>query len=235
MVILFESLTGVTIASLWWLWAQQQNWSPSIEYSTVITAWFWGVFFAGFSFLLAIRVTQTFLHYNVTLKAWGLSGFISANWMVLVTEFVMQAQLDKLRHTGVWFILGAILIDTVTCICVQSVDRSTYEASDSIIPYSLAGEERELRRHNTADMLNPVRRIVDSLEFHEGMNRVAREIALRIPSACPFERDVAFFGVVLFHIPPLCKLNPLYDEFVGLRCRALLFLDGQGESIQEFL
>lgn len=233
-VIILESLVGVSIASLFWLWAHQQN-LISVGYDTVIMAWLFGVFFAGFSFLLAIRITQTVLHFNVTLKAWGLSGFFSASWMVLVTEFVMQTQLNKQSHHGVLLVLGAIAVDTITCIFLQSVDHSTYEAADSIIPYTLAEQERERRRHDTADMLNPIRKIVNSLEFHKGMIPVAREIALRIPGACPFERDVRVFGRVLFHIPPLCKLNPLYEEFVGLRTRALIFLEAEGESIQEYL
>jgi hypothetical protein len=233
-VIAFESAVGASIASLFWLWGHQHS-LISVGYRTVIMAWFLGVLFAGFSFLLAIRITQTFLHFNVTLRAWGLSGFFSANWMVLVTEFVMQTQLNQPPHHGVLAVIGAIAVDTFTCICLQSVDHSTYEAADSIIPYTLPEDERERRRHDTADMLNPVRKIVDSLQFHKGMNAVAREIALRIPGACPFERDVKVFGVVLFHIPPLCKLNPLYEEFVGLRNRALIFLEGEGESIQEYL
>jgi len=45
-----------------------------------------------------------------------------------------------------------------------------------------------------------------------------------IPSQCPFEREIKVYGKSLFHIPPLCKLNPLYEEFVGLRFRSLCFL-----------
>jgi hypothetical protein len=45
-----------------------------------------------------------------------------------------------------------------------------------------------------------------------------------IPCKCPFERDVTIFGKT-FHIPALCKLNPLYNEVVGLRFRALNYLE----------
>ena len=45
-----------------------------------------------------------------------------------------------------------------------------------------------------------------------------------IPSHCPFEHDVRCFGQTLFHIPPLCKLNPLYDSMMGLRFKALSYL-----------
>ncbi len=52
----------------------------------------------------------------------------------------------------------------------------------------------------------------------------ARLICQVIPCNCPFERDVILFHHLLFHIPPLCKLNPLYDELIALRFRALTFL-----------
>jgi Mo-dependent nitrogenase C-terminus len=56
-----------------------------------------------------------------------------------------------------------------------------------------------------------------------------------IPSSCPFERDVFFLGRKLFHIPALCKLNPLYEEFVELRFRALVFLaDECGEDVTSY-
>jgi hypothetical protein len=52
-----------------------------------------------------------------------------------------------------------------------------------------------------------------------------------IPAQCPFERDVQL-GSWQLHIPPLCKLNPFYDQFVILRFRALSFLaDECGEDI----
>jgi len=173
-VIILESVVGVSLASLFWLWAHQHN-LISVGYGTVIMAWFWGVLFAGFSFLLAIRITQTFLHINVTLKAWGLSGFFNANWMVLVTEFVMQNQWNWPPHHGVLFVLGAIAVDTVTCICLQSVDHSTYEAADSIVPYTLAEDERERRRHDTADMLNPIWSLAREKRCH-----IHRRLPLRL-------------------------------------------------------
>jgi hypothetical protein len=52
-----------------------------------------------------------------------------------------------------------------------------------------------------------------------------------IPAQCPFERDVQFLHWQL-HIPPLCKLNPFYQELVELRFRALVFLaDECGEDV----
>lgn len=52
----------------------------------------------------------------------------------------------------------------------------------------------------------------------------ARFICRLIPASCPFARKIRFGEYILFEIPPLCKLNPLYDEFMGLRFRALTYL-----------
>lgn len=65
--------------------------------------------------------------------------------------------------------------------------------------------------------------------------QVAHRICQLIPAQCPFERDIVFFGHQLFHIPPMCKLNPAYDEFVELRFRALVFLaDECGEDVTQY-
>ena len=50
---------------------------------------------------------------------------------------------------------------------------------------------------------------------------VAAFIVSLIPAQCPFERDIVLFGRKLVHIPPTCKINPLYDQLVGLRFRCL--------------
>jgi Mo-dependent nitrogenase C-terminus len=74
---------------------------------------------------------------------------------------------------------------------------------------------------------------LDSLEIAHP--QVAKLIAKIIPAQCPFERDIILFGRKVGHIPPLCKLNPLYDQFVGLRFRALCYLaDCCGEDIQAY-
>lgn len=64
----------------------------------------------------------------------------------------------------------------------------------------------------------------------------ARLICKLIPAQCPFEREFYLFGRRILRIPPLCKLNPFYEEFVGLRFRALCFLAEEcGEDISQFL
>ncbi|WAL61482.1 Mo-dependent nitrogenase C-terminal domain-containing protein [Thermocoleostomius sinensis] len=72
------------------------------------------------------------------------------------------------------------------------------------------------------DLLAPMREWLDHLEVHDP--RLARFLCKMIPPQCPFERDVKLFGQKVVHIPPMCKLNPLYDQLVGLRFRALTYL-----------
>ena len=70
--------------------------------------------------------------------------------------------------------------------------------------------------------LQPVQKWLDQLEVHDP--QVARFLCKMIPAQCPFERDVNLFGHKVVHIPPMCKLNPLYEQLVGLRFRALSYL-----------
>ncbi|MGE5657115.1 MAG: DUF533 domain-containing protein [Actinomycetota bacterium] len=72
------------------------------------------------------------------------------------------------------------------------------------------------------DVLQPVKTWLDGWDIHEP--RVARFICKMIPPQCPFERDIHLFGHKVVHIPPMCKLNPLYEQLVGLRFRALCYL-----------
>ncbi|MBF2073585.1 MAG: Mo-dependent nitrogenase C-terminal domain-containing protein [Synechococcales cyanobacterium C42_A2020_086] len=72
------------------------------------------------------------------------------------------------------------------------------------------------------DVLYPIRRWLN--EFKINNPEVAHFLCRVIPVQCPFERDIYVFGHKVAHIPPLCKLNPLYEEVVGLRFRALCYL-----------
>lgn len=84
------------------------------------------------------------------------------------------------------------------------------------------------------DVLHPVRDWLDHMDVQDP--KVARLLCKMIPSQCPFERDITLFGRKLVHIPPLCKLNPLYDQMVGLRFRALSYLaDECGEDVSELV
>lgn len=70
--------------------------------------------------------------------------------------------------------------------------------------------------------LRPIRNWLDELKIHDP--KVARFLCKMIPAQCPFERDVKLFGHKIVHIPPMCKINPVYEQLVNLRFRALSYL-----------
>ncbi len=83
------------------------------------------------------------------------------------------------------------------------------------------------------DVLKPLRQWLDSIEVRNP--QLAHRLCKLIPAQCPFERDIKLLGKVLFHIPPLCKLNPLYEELVSLRFRSLCYLaDECGEDVSHY-
>lgn len=102
------------------------------------------------------------------------------------------------------------------------------ELTASIFP------ENRRQHASIADrLLHPVRQWLDSFEVRDA--RLARRLCLLIPASCPFERDIQLFGRHLFHIPPMCKLNPLYEQLMWLRFRSLSFLaDVCGEDIAPY-
>ncbi len=83
------------------------------------------------------------------------------------------------------------------------------------------------------DLLRPLRQWLDEVKMDNPA--IAHSICRFIPTQCPFARKVSCFGKTLFQIPPLCKLNPLYEEVVGLRFRALCYLaDECGEDVTPY-
>ncbi|MEB3355985.1 MAG: Mo-dependent nitrogenase C-terminal domain-containing protein [Synechococcales bacterium] len=116
---------------------------------------------------------------------------------------------------------------------VLSSLRSTLQAPDGSSPLSATAEAypgADGRPHP----LRPVKEWLDQLEVHDPS--VARFLCKMIPPQCPFERDVKLFGRKVVHIPPLCKLNPLYEQLVGLRFRALSYLaDECGEDVTPYV
>lgn len=83
------------------------------------------------------------------------------------------------------------------------------------------------------DLLRPLRQWLDRLEVNDP--KFAHILCAAIPAQCPFERDIKLFGRTLIHIPPLCKLNPFYEELVMLRFKALCYLaDECGEDISAY-
>ncbi|MFN6531270.1 Mo-dependent nitrogenase C-terminal domain-containing protein [Nostoc sp. ChiSLP03a] len=82
-------------------------------------------------------------------------------------------------------------------------------------------------------LLNQIRSQLESVEIHN--SNLAKLLCKIIPSNCPFERTVKVFGRTLLRIPPMCKLNPLYEQIVGLRFKCLLYLVNEcGEDARKY-
>ncbi|MDJ0661214.1 MAG: Mo-dependent nitrogenase C-terminal domain-containing protein [Crocosphaera sp.] len=81
------------------------------------------------------------------------------------------------------------------------------------------------------DYLIPLRQWLNNVEIQN--ESTAHFLCRLIPVQCPFERDISIFGRKICHIPPLCKLNPFYEEVVALRFRALCYLaDECGQDVR---
>ena len=88
--------------------------------------------------------------------------------------------------------------------------------------------------HHGPDLLHPVKDWLDGMEIKDP--RLARFVCRVIPPQCPFERDINLFGRKVAHIPPLCKINPLYEQFTTLRFRSLSYLaDECGEDVTKYI
>ena len=61
--------------------------------------------------------------------------------------------------------------------------------------------------------LQPIRNWFDSIKISDAAT--ARRMCQLIPARCPFARTIKLFDRTLFSIPPLCKLNPFYEDVVG--------------------
>ncbi|MBE9005792.1 nitrogenase [Fortiea sp. LEGE XX443] len=106
--------------------------------------------------------------------------------------------------------------------------RHTLEIQDQLVP------PPGISKLSPQERLNSLRDWLDGLDVQDP--RVARFLCKMIPSQCPFERDVTLFGRKIVHIPPLCKINPLYEQLVGLRFRALSYLaDDCGEDVTPYI
>ncbi len=92
-----------------------------------------------------------------------------------------------------------------------------------------------LKKHKSnVDVLHPVKDWLEGMDIKDP--RLAKFVCKVIPPQCPFERDINLFGRKVAHIPPLCKLNPLYEQFTMLRFRSLSYLaDECGEDVTKYV
>lgn len=79
---------------------------------------------------------------------------------------------------------------------------------------------------------NYIKNKLDSWEIKE--KEVAKKIVNLIPSQCPFAKEIYLYDRKIITIPPLCKLNPFYENLMILRFRALCFLTEMGEDITPY-
>ncbi|AFY76553.1 MAG: Mo-dependent nitrogenase C-terminal domain-containing protein [Hydrococcus sp. C42_A2020_068] len=85
----------------------------------------------------------------------------------------------------------------------------------------------------SVDLLKPLRMRLNSIEIDRP--KLAHRICRLIPARCPFARKIRLFGRTIANIPPLCKINPLYEDLMALRFRALCYLaDECGEDISAY-
>ena len=71
-------------------------------------------------------------------------------------------------------------------------------------------------------LFNFLKRQLESIEINSPA--IARLLCRIIPSKCPFERKIQLFNHTIITIPPLCKLNPFYDQLIVLRSKSLVYL-----------
>lgn len=89
------------------------------------------------------------------------------------------------------------------------------------------------KKEKKIDVLLPLRKWINTMEIKS--SQLAHRLCKLIPSQCPFARTIKIKGRTLLTIPPLCKLNPLYEELMTLRFRALCYLaDDCGEDIAKY-
>lgn len=78
------------------------------------------------------------------------------------------------------------------------------------------------RQQKTFKLVLFLQQWLNNLEIKQ--EQTARRIVKLIPAQCPFAKEIRAFDRVIVRIPALCKFNPLYEELIGLRFRALCFL-----------
>ncbi len=92
----------------------------------------------------------------------------------------------------------------------------------NVIPAIGTPLSSRLPKPHHKNVLQPVKDWLDAWEIHDP--RLAHFVCKIIPPQCPFERDIVLFGRKIVHIPAMCQINPLYEQLVGMRFRALCYL-----------
>ena len=151
-------------------------------------------------------------------------NFLRTAVMVALADGIYTASEDEVLHR--FCVALNQKVDAIDSLRHALEDIQKTEATDA--SSSAASPLRPPQDGTSIDVLAPVREWLDRLDMEDP--KVARFLCKMIPSQCPFERDVKLFGRKIVHIPPMCKLNPLYEQLVGLRFRALSYLADECEE-----
>jgi tellurite resistance protein len=168
-------------------------------------------------------------------------NFLRTAVMVALADGVYSPAEDKLLHEFCDALgqqihaLEALRHTLEDCIGEEIPDQPSDRPSDAAAsPISPPQSDEHEDDHPSIDVLRPTKEWLDNLDIRDP--KVARFLCKMVPSQCPFERDIKLFGHKLVHIPPMCKLNPLYEQLVNLRFRALSYLaDECGEDVSQYL
>ena len=118
---------------------------------------------------------------------------------------------------------------------LKNLEQTLYQPEDGQTSESTSVSQTDSgTTYPHSNVLQPVKEWLDEMDVNDP--RVARFVCKMVPPQCPFERDIKLFGRKIVHIPPLCKVNPLYEQLVGLRFRSLSYLaDECEEDVSEYV
>ena len=145
----------------------------------------------------------------------------------LAREFLQSAVLVALSD-------GHVCASELELLCqwseVLQVGQDIIQELQSVPTTRVSGIDVRCDTDQHPDLLDGVRRWLDDINPSDP--EVAHFLVRLIPAQCPFERDVTLFGWKVVHIPPMCKINPLYDQLVALRFRCLCRLEADQDDVK---
>ncbi|MGC1247662.1 MAG: Mo-dependent nitrogenase C-terminal domain-containing protein, partial [Spirulinaceae cyanobacterium] len=141
-------------------------------------------------------------------------NFLRTAVMVAVADGVYshpEAELLKSFSQALDIEIAALKSLESTLYHPEAEDPATSGASASPLQKPADSEDSNTK------VLQPVKDWLDGMKVNDP--KVAKFICKMVPPQCPLERDINLFGRKIAHIPAMCKLNPLYEQLVGLRFR----------------
>jgi tellurite resistance protein len=154
-----------------------------------------------------------------------------------ITALELATQLGDDPQVAEDFLRTAVAIALADGDYSEQEDRIIQQFSNALKREVSVMSEIRIQLNNTTqpnfDFLAPLKEWLEQIQIKDP--RLAKLLCKAIPAVCPFERDVFMFGRKLIHIPAMCKINPVYDQLVGLRFRALIYLaDVCGEDVTPY-